>query len=860
MDTTELQNQAIEIRDAENEGENTATKVGTLLLDIIRALAGTVTEESLAETLEAVEEALKRDYASLENGTVKWHQRGVIVLKSMGSALDNIDGGSYTPTFEIGDTWFSQTSGGLKHRTQDGDEAWSVRPDAVYINSHTLRVYKWASGSMVELGSERNPIMIDYMVSKTLDSIAVGEVFWQSSNNKLVVKTGESSVRMFSPDPSVIYCARDTKSLMFWDTTTSTWQSVGGGSSSGLTKVISNIELVNSKVNTLINALANIAFKQLPKPEMTELDWGGAKHTVTINNTLSGCSADKSGTQQVSEGSALVVTITADSGKLLRSVSASSGTVVIAANKTTATVTLTVNDDVTLTIQASATNAATFAASISDNRVSGTGATSGITEGSAWTSVLSLNNTADPSDDITNVTVAMAGGGSDSISAEKVNGEWTVQTGYVTGNITITVTVTGVVKRTITLPTNEHVVVKSSDNSTVLKASDNTSPTNLQVTDGGTFECYITEEEVSQEWLSYSNPPQNGKYQSYELSNVKVMCGQNDITDSVLNRTTGKITIGQVTDNIVITTDLVTFYEGLTINGSGVYASQDLGAFNNNDIIDCCCTKDYLPIPTGLTKVVASAMANSTFPPYVAFYKEENGGYTFLSATQMNKARKLDNPAFISVNLPLTVNSEQVYPTHFRITYKTDIDTVNTTTVNNGGSDVTVGTRINSIRKRKYVLGLDSNGDIAAYLYKGMYVDGRYEDYGIEWDSGLGTDGNNITYENYVLPVCITKFIECDKAEIECVLGRTIKYNGTTQKSNIRFYGSDESYLSNSVTTDAHNATTLTEKTVSVPQNTAYFKLTTANPDDAYVKYTDNNNQDVYLYKGINVTDNSQNS
>lgn len=243
MDTTELQNQAIEIRDAENEGENTATKVGTLLVNIIQVLEGTVTEESLTETLKAVEEVLQRDYASLENNTVKWHQRGVIFLKSMGSDLDNIDGGSYTPTTEVGDTWFSPTSGGLVHKTQDGNEAWFVRPDAVYINSHTLRVYKWASGSMVELGSGKNPVMIDYMVSKTLDSIAVGEVFWQSSNSKLVIKTGESSVRMFSPDPSVIYCARDTKSLMFWDTATSTWQSVGGGGvsvsfSQGVTNII----------------------------------------------------------------------------------------------------------------------------------------------------------------------------------------------------------------------------------------------------------------------------------------------------------------------------------------------------------------------------------------------------------------------------------------------------------------------------------------------------------------------------------------------------------------------------------------------------------------------------------------------
>lgn len=42
-----------------------------------------------------------------------------------------------------------------------------------------------------------------------------------------------------------------------------------------------NIEFVNSKVNTLLNALANIAFKQLPKPEMTELDWGENTPSLT---------------------------------------------------------------------------------------------------------------------------------------------------------------------------------------------------------------------------------------------------------------------------------------------------------------------------------------------------------------------------------------------------------------------------------------------------------------------------------------------------------------------------------------------------------------------------------------------------
>ena len=94
-----------------------------------------------------------------------------------------------------------------------------------------------------------------------------------------------------------------------------------------------NIEVLNGNINALIEALANTAFKSLPKPTMSELDFGGDKYAVTLNNTLSGCTSNKSGVQQVTQGSNLVITITADNGKLLRSVTASSGSVVISSSK-----------------------------------------------------------------------------------------------------------------------------------------------------------------------------------------------------------------------------------------------------------------------------------------------------------------------------------------------------------------------------------------------------------------------------------------------------------------------------------------------------------------------------------------------
>ena len=167
----------------------------------------------------------------------------------------------------------------------------------------------------------------------------------------------------------------------------------------------------------------------------------------------------------MSEGSDLVITITADNGKLLRSVTASVGTVVIAANKESATVTLSnVQADTSINITATASAKGSFAASISDSRVSGTGASSGIAEGSFWSSVLSLNGTAEQGATITAVSAEMEGGGEIA-----VNGN-TISTDYVTGNITITVNVIVAGRVTITFPAKSSgvIITDNNDNDAVI--------------------------------------------------------------------------------------------------------------------------------------------------------------------------------------------------------------------------------------------------------------------------------------------------------------------------------------------------------------------------------------------------------
>lgn len=362
------------IRDETEIGANTAARVGGCLVDIITELGDKVDGATLAQYIED-------NLAKLGTGKIlDWDEARVVFLDSMGATLDNVDGDlpAYTP--QIGDVYYTPNNPPpINEKLSDGISAKPAKEYVVYINKRTLHLYQWDGSAMVEFG-KANGVNV------------VNNLNGGSADDALSAKQG---------------------------------------------KVIKdNLEILNANIQALYDALANYAFISLPKPTLQPLDYSGTKYSVTVNNTLTGCTADKSGLQQVSEGSSLVVTITASAGNLLRSVTAPGATVEIAADNESATVTLAnVTADATLAITATATAKGSFTASISDSRVDGTGADSGIVEGSAWSSELSLNGTAEEGASITAISASMAGGGS-----IEVNGN-TVSTDYVTGDITITVTV-----------------------------------------------------------------------------------------------------------------------------------------------------------------------------------------------------------------------------------------------------------------------------------------------------------------------------------------------------------------------------------------------------------------------------------
>lgn len=236
----ELLAQAVEIRDAEQEGENTALRVGSLLVDIIQTIGDYASDDDLDNAITQLWGQLPTVFAQIDStGLLRWQQSPIVFLKSMGHDLDDVDGGYYTPTYDVGDVWYS--NGALRHKVSEQQtQDYSVLTNRIYVNKHTLRCYEYKSSSFVELTNEnralKNHRVIDDMEVIDLNSMSVGEVAFLPATKKIAIKTAERSWITFSPDPNKIYCDKDAGTTMIWDADEETWLQVGGsgGGSAGV--------------------------------------------------------------------------------------------------------------------------------------------------------------------------------------------------------------------------------------------------------------------------------------------------------------------------------------------------------------------------------------------------------------------------------------------------------------------------------------------------------------------------------------------------------------------------------------------------------------------------------------------------
>lgn len=80
------------------------------------------------------------------------------------------------------------------------------------------------------------------------------------------------------------------------------------------------VDTVQSNVQNLHGALANMAFTELPKPTLTTIDWTGGTFYVTISKSLTGCT-DGNNATQIAEGSSYTNTITLYANHSLQSIS-----------------------------------------------------------------------------------------------------------------------------------------------------------------------------------------------------------------------------------------------------------------------------------------------------------------------------------------------------------------------------------------------------------------------------------------------------------------------------------------------------------------------------------------------------------
>lgn len=326
----DLLDQASEIRDADQEKENTAMRVGTMLINILQHVAKFVDTETLEQIL--------NDYVSLERNLIRWRQSRIVCLASMGNTLDNIDGGTWSYTEHDKDVVYSETNKVLRVSGEAGN--YSVLPGVVYVNLHTGHSYTWNSTTreMVELTDSRGPVVIDYRNTPRFENVAVGETYYYESGTtrRIAIKVSSSSSHSFEIDPGAIYAFRDVRKVMIWNAGSSTWVPVGGDSggfkiandldTSDPTQALSarqgkilkgNVDALWAKVNALINDLAAMAFTGTKTQVLGPIDWTGGAFYATIVKTLSGCSTQNMNTEQVAEGQQFSMVLSALTGYTL---------------------------------------------------------------------------------------------------------------------------------------------------------------------------------------------------------------------------------------------------------------------------------------------------------------------------------------------------------------------------------------------------------------------------------------------------------------------------------------------------------------------------------------------------------------
>lgn len=576
----ELLNQACEIRDAELEGENTALRVGTMLVDIIEYMAQFMTSAQLDTALQQVSagiEAWLEGYAQIDSnsGLLDINHSWFVPLATMGTAFDE-SSEEYTPA--IGEIFYKNQSGYqiFIKTSSSGGTGYPAKVGVVYFNKRTGKSYKWSGSEMVELGTDSvSPHIIDYYSAPAFADIAVGQSFFytpQGGVSRLAVKTGSNSTYSFDPDPDSIYCFKDTGKTMIWNASSHTWQQVGGSDITVINSLVTggvndalsaqmgkilrqNIEVVQGNVIRLYNKLANLAFlnsadKAAAAP--TLLDWNVPKVTLSVNNYVTpAAGVIITAPQTVEIGASATIIVVPASGYTLgeNAITADIGTVSYDSIADNYTITIAnVREALTVNINGTATRGVNVTLINSDGYISLVPLSA--QTGKQYTGQLTLSQNAPGTHSLPS-QVSWSMGSTTGTSQVDSNGQFTI------ANVTddITVTANAAVVNTVSYDLHDTV---SSNNAATAAGS------------------YYTE-------LTYSNDSNyTGNFYNFA---VKVMMGGTEITNDCYSFDTTDPTTPKGIINIpnVIGSIEIEVYAVVIINDKGLDSSDRMNSYEIGD-------------------------------------------------------------------------------------------------------------------------------------------------------------------------------------------------------------------------------------------------------------------------------------
>ena len=118
------------------------------------------------------------------NGALDWQESPVVMLATMGTTYDNVDGELPAYTLQEGDMYYQY---GVNYQifrrlANGGGEGKPAKEGVVYFNMRTMRLYKWTGSTMVGIAKVGTRVINDLTTGGEGDALSAEMGKWLYTN------------------------------------------------------------------------------------------------------------------------------------------------------------------------------------------------------------------------------------------------------------------------------------------------------------------------------------------------------------------------------------------------------------------------------------------------------------------------------------------------------------------------------------------------------------------------------------------------------------------------------------------------------------------------------------------------------